>query len=68
MAAELLLVAERRRLPGPDVLYAGAVDQPPAGTELCQFVRENGTLRPKPRAVPAAERPPAGSLRRSVTG
>ena len=68
MAAELLLVAERRRLPGPDVLCAGAVGQPPAGTELCQFVREDGTLRPKPRAVPAAERPPAGSLRRSVAG
>ena len=67
MAAELLLVAERRRLSAADVLCAGAGagDQRPAGTELCQYVREDGALRPKRRTVPTTERPPVGSLQRS---
>jgi glucosyl-3-phosphoglycerate synthase len=65
MAAELLLVAERRRVPGVDVQCAGIGDQPGA-TELRQFVREDGALRAKPRAVPCAERCPVSSLRAGV--
>ena len=65
MAAELLLVAERRRVPGADVQCAGTGDQPGA-TELRQFVREDGALRAKPRAVPCAERCPVSSLRAGV--
>ena len=65
MAAELLLVAERRRVPGADVGCAGTGDQPGA-TELRQFVREDGALRAKPRAVPCAERCPVSSLRAGV--
>ena len=48
MAAELLLVAERRR--------AGPV---PAGPVLQQFVRDHGEVRAVTRAVPVDERPPA---------
>jgi len=64
MAAELMLVAERRRGPGADVRCAG----PGTTRELRQFVREDGGLRPRARPVPCAERPPAGSLRLSVAG
>jgi glucosyl-3-phosphoglycerate synthase len=54
MAAELLLVAERRRPAG----------QPPAATDLKQFAREQGgTARQIARPVPVTERPPAASLR-----
>jgi glucosyl-3-phosphoglycerate synthase len=63
MAAELLLVAERRRavpgaVPGHDRLE---VADP---VRLHQFVRSDGEMRQISRAVPAHERPPA----RSVTG
>jgi glucosyl-3-phosphoglycerate synthase len=69
MAAELLLVAGRRRVPSADVMCAGAGDQQPAGTGLRQFIRENGALRPRLRTVPCAERPSqlAGTERRAVT-
>jgi glucosyl-3-phosphoglycerate synthase len=50
MAAELLVVAERRRSPGGPV---------PAGPRLQQFVREHGEVRPVDRTVPVTERPPA---------
>jgi len=66
MAAELLLVAERRRVPGADAGFAEAGDQQPAGMELRQFVRADGALRPRPRAVPCAERPPVSALRPSA--
>jgi len=66
MAAELLLVAERRRVPSAEVVCAGADDQRPAGTGLRQFIREDGVLRPRLRAVPCAERPPVSSLTPSV--
>jgi glucosyl-3-phosphoglycerate synthase len=66
MAAELLLVAERRRAPGTAVGCAEAGGQQPAGVELRQFVREDGALRPRPRAVPCAERPPVSALRPSA--
>ena len=66
MAAELLLVAERRRVPSADVGCAEVDGQQPARMELRQFVRENGALRPKPRAVPCAERPPVSALRPSA--
>jgi glucosyl-3-phosphoglycerate synthase len=51
MAAELLVVAEHRRVPprGP------APDEP----RLQQFARESGQVRPVDRPVPVAERPPA---------
>jgi glucosyl-3-phosphoglycerate synthase len=51
MAAELLVVAERRR-PRP----AGPL---PASPRLQQFVRDHGQVRPVARPVPVAERPPA---------
>jgi glucosyl-3-phosphoglycerate synthase len=50
MAAELLMVAERRR-PQP----GGAI---PASPRLQQFVRENAQVRPVARTVPVQERPP----------
>ncbi|HXW46100.1 MAG TPA: glucosyl-3-phosphoglycerate synthase [Streptosporangiaceae bacterium] len=53
MAAELLVVAERRRPAG----------EPPGAAELRQFIREDGRAHPVARAVPVAERPPAASLR-----
>jgi len=54
MAAELLMVAERRRPAG----------QPAAATELQQFVRdEAGQPRRTCRPVPVTERPPAASVR-----
>jgi glucosyl-3-phosphoglycerate synthase len=52
MAAELLVVAERRRPGGPL----------PAEAQLQQFERAAGELRRVSRPVPTSERPPAGSL------
>jgi glucosyl-3-phosphoglycerate synthase len=52
MAAELLVVAERRRPSG----------EPPTPALLQQFERAAGELRAVSRPVPAHERPPAGSL------
>ena len=47
MAAELMVVAEARR------------DHPGTpGRELHQFVREDGQVRPRSRAIPSHERPP----------
>jgi glucosyl-3-phosphoglycerate synthase len=52
MAAELLVVAEARR------------EHPePPGQLLHQFVRKNGEARPRSRAIPSHERPPAGTSR-----
>jgi glucosyl-3-phosphoglycerate synthase len=67
MAAELLLVAERRRgltsaVPGPVPGDGPRVIADPV--LLHQFVRTGGEMRQATRAVPAHERPPA----RSVTG
>jgi glucosyl-3-phosphoglycerate synthase len=57
MAAELLMVAERRRPGG----HRGASD---AAAELRQFVRgDDGEARPVSRPVPVTERPPASSVR-----
>ncbi len=78
MAAELLLVAERRRLapgpePGPEPrpesgpeMTAGKMPLPDSESQvyLRQFVRVNGEMRPRSRPVPMAERPPARSVRR----
>ena len=50
MAAELLLVAERRR--SPDW-------RPEQPAELRQFIRADGELRHRSRPVPVHERPPA---------
>jgi len=70
MAAELLMVAERRR---PDRANSGGdprspgrlPDQgPPATVDLQQFVRdEDGQARRVSRLVPVAERPPAAEFR-----
>jgi glucosyl-3-phosphoglycerate synthase len=54
MAAELLMVAERRR-PGQG--------HPPAAALLRQFVRADGTARQVARPVPVHERPPAATVR-----
>jgi glucosyl-3-phosphoglycerate synthase len=55
MAAELLLVAERRRRGGTGV---------PAGTSLQQFVRDSaGQAVRVSRPVPVTERPPAATVR-----
>ena len=53
MAAELLVVAERRRPGGHE----------PVATELRQFVRADGQARPLVRPVPVTERPPAAGQR-----
>jgi glucosyl-3-phosphoglycerate synthase len=53
MAAELLVVAERRR---------PAACQLPAASELRQFVREEGGVTQRLRPVPTHERPPAASV------
>lgn len=52
MAAELLVVAEARR------------EHPASpGQLLHQFVRENGEARPRSRAIPSHERPPASMVK-----
>ena len=57
MAAELLMVAERRR-PGQQP------DLPATAVDLHQFVRDDdGQARQISRPVPVAERPPAASVR-----
>jgi glucosyl-3-phosphoglycerate synthase len=53
MAAELLVVAERRR---------GGAAPAPAEPRLQQFVRDDGQVRAVDRPVPAVERPPVASL------
>jgi glucosyl-3-phosphoglycerate synthase len=65
MAAELLLVAERRR---PGTRQAAARDLaagagPARRVELRQFVRADGEMRQRSRPVPVDERPPARSVR-----
>jgi glucosyl-3-phosphoglycerate synthase len=66
MAAELLIVAERRR---PLRGAAEAGRRPvPAGPRLQQFVREGGQVRPVIRAIPAEERPPAAEESRRPPG
>jgi len=60
MAAELLLVAERRRKV-PENDGRAAVDP----VLLHQFVRTGGELHPTARAVPTHERPPARSVTRT---
>lgn len=54
MAAELLMVAERRR-PQP-------VRPVPDNPQLQQFVREDGRVRPVTRPIPVQERPPVTAV------
>jgi len=54
MAAELLVVAERRK---------PATGGLPAGSTLDQFVRQHGAARPLSRPIPVHERPPIRSVR-----
>jgi glucosyl-3-phosphoglycerate synthase len=62
MAAELLLVAERRRRDRPGA-PAELVGHPAAATWLQQFVRDTeGQVQPVTRPVPVSERPPAASV------
>lgn len=71
MAAELLLVAERRRLALHGVQQDGGPggrDGEDAPVELRQFVRVNGEMRQRARQVPAAERPPVSSLETKGSG
>ena len=70
MAAELLLVAERRRSGTFEpVAAASAARVEAAGAtaarrvELRQFVRADGEMRQRSRPVPVDERPPARSVR-----
>jgi glucosyl-3-phosphoglycerate synthase len=71
MAAELLLVAERRRqAANPERMPEPAPGSPRAATRrrtapvyLRQFVRSDGEMRQRARPVPVAERPPARSVR-----
>jgi glucosyl-3-phosphoglycerate synthase len=60
MAAELLIVAERRR----PVKRAGEVGAGPAPASplLQQFVRDGAQVRPVGRPVPVQERPPVAGL------
>jgi glucosyl-3-phosphoglycerate synthase len=63
MAAELLVVAERRRPAPPVPVHSPCTAPVPAGPHLVQFVREDARVRPVARPVPVAERPPvAGQL------
>ena len=65
MAAELLLVAERRRArtPAGPAGPARPDGQPPATSWLRQFVRDaGGQVQPVTRPVPVTERPPAASV------
>jgi glucosyl-3-phosphoglycerate synthase len=57
MAAELMLVTERRR---PGVL--GGLAELGGSPKLVQFTRSGGELRARTRAVPYVERPPVRSL------
>jgi glucosyl-3-phosphoglycerate synthase len=60
MAAELLLVAERRR---PGVRDLATREGSGQRVELRQFVRADGEMRQRSRPVPVDERPPARSVR-----
>ncbi len=60
MAAELLIVAERRRpVQGAEAVRGGPV---PASPLLQQFVREGAQVRPVARPIPVQERPPVAGL------
>jgi glucosyl-3-phosphoglycerate synthase len=57
MAAELMLVADRRRRPGPGQREATVP------VRLHQFIRSDGQMRSQARTVPTHERPPVRSVR-----
>jgi glucosyl-3-phosphoglycerate synthase len=65
MAAELLLVADRRRgLPRPGMGERDTGERDAGEPVLLrQFVRSDGEMRLRSRPVPTAERPPARSVR-----
>ena len=66
MAAELLIVAERRR----PVKEAGEVGGGPVPDSplLQQFVREGAQVRPVARPIPVQERPPVAAAGRWLLG
>jgi glucosyl-3-phosphoglycerate synthase len=63
MAAELLLVADRRR-PGHDAKQSerNSEANPQRNAYLRQFIRVDGEMLQRSRPVPVAERPPARSV------
>jgi glucosyl-3-phosphoglycerate synthase len=62
MAAEIMLVADRRR-PAPGATRPRHPDAPPQpNVDLRQFVRADGEMRQRSRQVPVAERPPARTV------
>ena len=63
MAAEIMLVADRRR-GRPDLGTAGDPSGRPGGVQLYQFTRSGDTTVQRARPVPVDERPPARSVRR----
>jgi glucosyl-3-phosphoglycerate synthase len=64
MAAELLLVAERRRGTGRSAQGAAAGPEHAAEPVLLrQFVRTDGEMRQRSRPIPIAERPPARTVK-----
>jgi glucosyl-3-phosphoglycerate synthase len=60
MAAELMVVAQRRRAGGEQPGREQPGDGP---VVLRQFVRDGGGARPRDREVPVRERPPAAGVR-----
>jgi glucosyl-3-phosphoglycerate synthase len=58
MAAELLLVADRRRSPPAPP----TPPMPPSSVSLRQFVRADGDMRQRSRPVPVDERPPVNRV------
>jgi hypothetical protein len=66
MAAEIMLVAERRRpaVPPAELPSAGVspADVLPAEISLRQFTRDGDEMTLRSRPVPSAERPPARSV------
>jgi glucosyl-3-phosphoglycerate synthase len=63
MAAELLLVADRRRHTPPSGRDGQGRENPADPARLYQFFRSNGETRQCSRPVPAHERPPARSVK-----
>jgi glucosyl-3-phosphoglycerate synthase len=67
MAAELLLVADRRRPPPPSPPPSPPAQQPapsPDSVSLRQFVRADDDMRQRSRPVPVDERPPVTRVTR----
>jgi glucosyl-3-phosphoglycerate synthase len=62
MAAELLLVADRRRSPHAPPTPPPTPPTPTPSVNLRQFVRADGDMRQRSRPVPVDERPPVNKV------